>query len=149
MKATEMEQYMRLALKEAQAAFNEEEIPVGAVVIRNGSVLSAAHNTSRQKQDLTAHAELTAMQEAARSNGGRLDGCILFVTLEPCAMCTGAAMNLRLPEIVYGAYDPVNGFCGSIADITDHWCEHSVRTTGGILEHECHSLLSKFFQNKR
>ena len=94
---------MRLALAEAQQAAAEGEVPVGAVVVHCGRVIAAEHNRSEQRRDLTAHAELLAMQHAARQLGGRLAGCTLYVTLEPCAKCAGAAVNLRLSELVYGA----------------------------------------------
>lgn len=141
--------FMCLALAEAQQAAAEGEVPVGAVVVHCGRVIAAEHNRSEQRRDLTAHAELLAMQHAARQLGGRLAGCTLYVTLEPCAMCAGAAVNLRLSELVYGAYDENAGCCGSVADLTDHWFLHSIRTVGGILEAECAKLLSDFFSTKR
>lgn len=141
--------FMRLALAEAQQAAAEGEVPVGAVVVHCGRVIAAEHNRSEQRRDLTAHAELLAMQHAARQLDGRLAGCTLYVTLEPCAMCAGAAVNLRLSELVYGAYDENAGCCGSVADLTDHWFLHSIRTVGGILEAECAKLLSDFFSTKR
>ena len=141
--------FMRLALAEAQQAAAEGEVPVGAVVVHCGRVIAAEHNRSEQRRDLTAHAELLAMQHAARQLGGRLAGCTLYVTLEPCPMCAGAAVNLRLSELVYGAYDENAGCCGSVADLTDHWFLHSIRTVGGILEAECAKLLSDFFSTKR
>lgn len=141
--------FMRLALAEAQQAAAEGEVPVGAVVVHCGRVIAVEHNRSEQRRDLTAHAELLAMQHAARQLGGRLAGCTLYVTLEPCAMCAGAAVNLRLSELVYGAYDENAGCCGSVADLTDHWFLHSIRTVGGILEAECAKLLSDFFSTKR
>ena len=140
---------MRLAVAEAEKALLENEVPVGAVVVLDGEVISSAHNMSIGLHDMTAHAELLAMQQAAKQLNGRLDQCVLFVTLEPCAMCAGAAMNLRLNRIVFGAYDEVNGCCGSKADLTDHWFGHSIETIGGILEDECSSILSSFFQKKR
>ena len=141
--------FMRLALAEAQQAAAEGEVPVGAVVVHCGRVIAAEHNRSEQRRDLTAHAELLAMQHAARQLGGRLAGCTLYVTLEPYAMCAGAEVNLRLTELVYGAYDENAGCCGSVADLTDHWFLHSIRTVGGILEAECAKLLSDFFSTKR
>ena len=143
-----MKQYMRLAISEAEQAFREDEVPVGAVVIKDGEILSSAHNRCLQKGDMAAHAELLAMQEAALKLGGRLEGCTLFVTLEPCAMCAGAAVNYRLSELVFGAYDEKAGCCGSLADLTDHWFLHSVRSIGGIMEKECSALLTSFFAAK-
>lgn len=140
---------MRLALEEARLAAKEGEVPVGAAVLRGDKVLAKDHNRSEQNGDRSAHAELLAMQTAARKLGGRLTDCTLFVTLEPCAMCAGAAVNLRLSELVFGAYDENAGCCGSVADITDHWFLHSIRTVGGILGTECAKVLSDFFRERR
>lgn len=140
---------MRLALEEAKLAAAEGEVPVGAVVMRGDAVLAKDHNRSEQNADMTAHAELLAMQAAAKQLGGRLSECTLYVTLEPCAMCAGAAVNLRLSELVFGAYDENAGCCGSVADITDHWFLHSIRTVGGILDEDCAKVLSEFFQARR
>lgn len=148
MKQQELEQFMRLALEEAKAAFEEDEVPVGAVVVKDGTVISKAHNRCMALHDMTAHAEFLAMREAAGLLGGRLTGCVLYVTLEPCAMCAGAALNYRLTDLVYGAYDPESGCCGSVADITDHWFPLSLRSIGGILEKECSALLTSFFKTK-
>ena len=148
MKEQELEQFMRLAIEEAKVALSEEEVPVGAVVVKDGSVISRAHNRCRAMRDMSAHAEFLAMKEAAGMLGGRLTDCVLFVTLEPCAMCAGAALNYRLPDLVYGAYDPESGCCGSVADITDHWFPLSLRSIGGILEKECSDLLTSFFKTK-
>ena len=139
---------MRLALEEAKCAMAEEEVPVGAVVIKDGAVVSRAHNRCRALRDMSAHAEFLAMREAAGILGGRLTGCVLFVTLEPCAMCAGAALNFRLSDLVYGAYDPESGCCGSVADITDHWFPLSAHAIGGILQEECSELLTSFFKTK-
>lgn len=143
------EEGMRLALAEARLAAQADEVPVGAVVVCDGAVLARAHNRCVAQRDGTAHAELLAMQAAARQRGGRLTGCTLYVTLEPCAMCAGAAVNLRLEELVFGAFDPRAGCCGSLVDLTDRCLLHSVRTWGGILEDDCAALLSDFFRAKR
>lgn len=143
------EEGMRLALAEARLAAQADEVPVGAVVVCDGAVLARAHNRCIALRDGTAHAELLAMQAAARQRGGRLTGCTLYVTLEPCAMCAGAAVNLRLEELVFGAFDPRAGCCGSLVDLTDRCLLHSVRTWGGILEDDCAALLSDFFRAKR
>ena len=148
MKEQELEQFMRLAIEEAKFALSEDEVPVGAVVVKDGAIISRAHNQCRALCDMSAHAEFLAMKEAAVSLGGRLTGCVLFVTLEPCAMCAGAALNYRLADLVYGAYDPESGCCGSVADITDHWFPLSLRSIGGILEKECSELLTSFFKTK-
>ena len=143
------EEGMRLALAEARRAFDEDEVPVGAVVVRGNAVIASAHNRSVAWADGTAHAELLAMQAAARQLGGRLTDCTLYVTLEPCAMCAGAAVNLRLGELVFGAFDARAGCCGSVFDLTDHCFLHSVKTWGGVLEREAAKLLSDFFDAKR
>lgn len=149
MPQSEMEKYMSLALCEAEKACRENEVPVGAVVIKDGRIIASAHNTCEQDKSLIRHAEFIAMQKAAELLGGRLDGCTLFVTLEPCAMCAGAAINLRLSSLVFGSYNEKSGCCGSVADITDHWFLHSIETVGGILEDKCTSLLSSFFEKQR
>ena len=145
----EMEKYMELALEEAEKARLQNEVPVGAVLVKDGRVIASAHNTCEQNRSLICHTEFLAMQEAAERLGGRLDGCTLFVTLEPCAMCAGAAINLRLSSLVFGAYNEKSGCCGSVADITDHWFLHSIETVGGILENRCSSLLTSFFECQR
>lgn len=142
------ELWMRQALGEAQAALSEDEVPVGAVVVRDGEIVAKAHNLSRQRNDPTQHAELLALRAAQRSLGS-LNGCTLYVTMEPCAMCAGAMLLMKLPRLVFGAFDPSCGCTGSRIDLTDHWFYHSVETWGGILEDACAALLTDFFQRKR
>ena len=142
------EQWMRAALQEAQAALQEDEVPVGAVVVKDGVIVARAHNLSRQQKDPTQHAELLALRQAQRQLGS-LIGCTLFVTMEPCAMYAGAMVLLKLPRLVFGAFDRSCGCTGSKVDLTDHWFYHSVETWGGILEKDCADLLSEFFQRKR
>lgn len=142
------EQWMRAALQEAQAALQEDEVPVGAVVVKDGVIVARAHNLSRQQKDPTQHAELLALRQAQRQLGS-LIGCTLYVTMEPCAMCAGAMVLLKLPRLVFGAFDTSCGCTGSKVDLTDHWFYHSVETWGGILEKDCADLLSEFFQRKR
>ena len=142
------EVWMWEALQEAQAALREDEVPVGAVVVKDRAVISRAHNLSRQTNDPTQHAELLALQEAQRQLGS-LTGCTLYVTMEPCAMCAGATVLLKLPRLVFGAFDESCGCTGSRVDLTDHWFYHSVETWGGILEKECAALLTEFFQSRR
>ena len=146
---TEMESYMRLALEEAQLAFDAGEVPVGAVLVRNGEVVSRAHNHVEREHDATQHAEMLCLREGMAKLGGRLADCTLYVTLEPCAMCAGACVNAKLGRLVYGVFDEVAGCCGSKMDLTDKCFLHSVETWGGILEKECKSLLSRFFQALR
>ena len=142
------EYWMREALQEARAAMAEDEVPVGAVVVKDGVIVARAHNLSRQNGDPTQHAELLALQQAQRALGA-LTGCTLYVTMEPCAMCAGAMVLTKLPRLVFGAFDPSCGCTGSRVDLTDHWFYHSVETWGGILEGECAALLTEFFQRKR
>ena len=142
------DRWMREALQEAQAALLADEVPVGAVVVRDETIVARAHNLSRQQNDPTQHAELLALQ-AAQAKLGSLACCTLYVTLEPCAMCAGAMVLLKLPRLVFGAFDPSCGCTGSRVDLTDHWFYHSVETWGGVLEEECAALLMDFFQRKR
>lgn len=142
------EYWMQEALKEARAAMAEDEVPVGAVVVKDGGIVARAHNLSRQQNDPTLHAEVLALREAQQQLGS-LAGCTLYVTMEPCAMCAGAMVLLKLPRLVFGALDPSCGCTGSRVDLTDHWFYHSVETWGGVLEGDCAALLTEFFQRKR
>ncbi len=143
------ETYMRLALEEADLAFQQGEVPVGAVLVKNGRIVARAHNECEQTGDATAHAELLCLRRAMETLGLRLTDCTLYVTLEPCAMCAGACVNAKLSRLVFGAFDSVAGCCGSKMDLTDHCFLHSVETWGGILESECKTPLSAFFQRLR
>ena len=142
------ELWMQEALKEARTALQEDEVPVGAVVVRDGEIVARAHNLSRQQKDPTLHAEILALREAQQQLGS-LTGCTLYVTMEPCAMCAGAMVLLKLPRLVFGAFDASCGCTGSRVDLTDHWFYHSVETWGGVLERDCAALLTEFFQRKR
>ncbi len=142
------ERWMEEALAEARLALAEDEVPVGAVVVKEGKIVARAHNLSRQRNDPTNHAELLALQ-AAQQKLGSLSGCTLYVNMEPCAMCAGAMVLLKLPRLVVGAFDERCGCTGSRVDLTDHWFYHSVETWGGILEKECAALLTDFFQSRR
>ena len=142
------EYWMQEALMEARTALKDDEVPVGAVVVKDGEIVARAHNLSRQENDPTCHAELLALQTAQKKLGS-LTGCTLYVTMEPCAMCAGAMVLLKLPKLVFGAFDPSCGCTGSRVDLTDHWFYHSVETWGGILERDSAALLSEFFQRKR
>ena len=142
------ERWMQEALKEARAALQEDEVPVGAVVVKDGGIVARAHNLSRQQNDPTLHAEILALH-VAQQQLGSLTGCTLYVTMEPCAMCAGAMVLLKLPRLVFGAFDANCGCTGSRVDLTDHWFYHSVETWGGILERDCAALLTEFFQRKR
>ena len=142
---------MRLALKEALKAQQQEEVPVGAVIIKEGKVIARAHNKRETSQIATAHAELLAIEKAcSKLKSWRLEGCILVVTLEPCAMCAGAALLSRVDGIVYGASDPKGGCVGTVTDLTQVKAfNHQPWVISGVLADECGTLLSTFFKNKR
>ena len=142
---------MRLALDEAEDAAEAGEVPVGAVIVRDGEVLARAGNASVSSTDATAHAELLAIQAASAVLGDqRLSGCTLYVTLEPCAMCAGAIVLSRVERVVFGAWDPKAGMGGSVADLLRNpKLNHSPEVQGGVLEAECGALLSGFFREKR
>ena len=143
-------EYMRIALSEARLAAAEGEVPVGAVLLRGGTVLAQAHNRVEQTGDPTAHAELLCLQAAAAAEGSwRMADCTLYVTLEPCAMCAGALVNARLGRLVFGAFEPRTGCCGSVFDLLDHAFLHAVPAVGGVLEEECAAVLQTFFARKR
>jgi len=142
---------MHEALKEAQKAFEADEVPVGAVVVHKGKVIARAHNQIKLLKDPTAHAEMIAItQAAAYLKNERLVDCTLYATVEPCAMCAGAAVLGRIKRLVYGADDPKAGACGSIANIADHHkLNHRIVIDKGILEEESGLLLKEFFRQKR
>ncbi len=142
---------MRAALAQACAALTHDDVPVGAVVVRNGEIIAARHNERELTGDPTAHAEILAMRDAAAQIGHwRLDDCTLVVTLEPCAMCAGAMVNGRVGHLVYGATDPKAGAAGSRFDIVDsELLNHRVPRTTGVLADECGRLLVDFFRAKR
>jgi tRNA(adenine34) deaminase len=142
---------MRLALCEAELAPAHGDAPIGAVVVRGGEVIARAHNERERRQDPTAHAELLALQQAARVLGSwRVLDCELYVTLEPCAMCAGALVLARIPRVLFGAYDPKAGACGSALDVLgEPRLNHLPHVRGGVLEEECSRLLSSFFAARR
>ena len=142
---------MHLALDEARHALDHDDVPVGAVVVRNGDVVAARHNERELTGDPTAHAEILALRDAAEQVGHwRLDECTLVVTLEPCAMCAGAMVNARLGHLVYGATDPKAGAAGSRFDLVDSpLLNHRVPRTTGVLADECGRLLVDFFRARR
>ena len=143
--------FMRLALREAERALEHEDVPIGAVVVRGGEVLAAAHNERELRQDPTAHAEMIALREAARALGTwRVLDTVVYVTLEPCAMCAGAIVLARVPRLVYGASDPKAGACGSVLDVVgEPRLNHRPEVAGGLLAAECAELLSAFFAERR
>ena len=146
-----MEEWMHMALEEARAALAEGEIPVGAVLIREGQLICRAHNRREAWHDPTAHAELLCLREGARLLGDwRLRDCTLYVTLEPCPMCAGAMVMSQLGRCVWGAADPRQGCCGSVYDLPGDGALHGVtRWQGGVLEAECARLMTDFFASRR
>jgi tRNA(adenine34) deaminase len=145
------EYYMQLALEEAEQALAENEVPVGAVVVRGDQVIARAHNQREQLSDPTAHAEMIAITQAAASCGSwRLDGCALYVTLEPCPMCAGAILQARIPVVVYGAADPKAGAVESLYRLLDDpRLNHRAAVFSGVLAPRCGELLTRFFQQQR
>ncbi|MGD9850092.1 MAG: tRNA adenosine(34) deaminase TadA [Nitrospirales bacterium] len=142
---------MQMALGQAREAFQRGEVPVGAVLIRDGMVLSSGFNRREERQDPTAHAELLAIRSASETLGTwRLTETTLYVTLEPCAMCAGAIIQARIPRLVFGTWDPKAGACGSICDLTaETRFNHRVQVEAGCLTDECRHLLQTFFQQLR
>jgi tRNA(adenine34) deaminase len=143
--------YMGLALQEARKAWAAGEVPVGAVVVRDGEVIAAGFNQPIGRHDPTAHAEIVALRAAAEKLGNyRLPGCELYVTLEPCAMCSGAMMHARLARVVYAAPDPKTGVCGSLIDLFAHEkLNHHTDVVGGVLADEAGAMLKAFFAERR
>ena len=139
------------ALALARAAEARHEVPVGAIVVRDGVVVGRGGNAPIAGSDPTAHAEIAALRDAARTLGNyRLPGCELFVTLEPCAMCAGAIFHARIARVVFGARDPKSGVCGSVLDLfAEPRLNHHARVTGGVRADECAALLSAFFAARR
>ena len=145
------EHYMRLALDEAQQAFDEDEAPIGAVIVHENRVIAAAHNQREQLNDPTAHAEMIAITQAAGSlRCWRLEGCSLYVTLEPCPMCAGAIVQARIPTVVYGAADPKAGAVRTLYSLLDDpRLNHRCQIVPGVLADACGSILTQFFQQQR
>ena len=143
--------FMREALSLARSAECLGEVPVGAVVVRDGVILGRGFNSPIGESDPTAHAEISALRDAARALGNyRLPGCELFVTLEPCAMCAGAILHARIARVVYGARDPKTGVHGSVVDLfAVERLNHHTEVVGGVLADECSQLLSSFFAQRR
>jgi tRNA(adenine34) deaminase len=145
------EQFMQLALDEARAALAEDEVPIGAVIVHEERVVARAHNQREQLRDPTAHAEMIAITQAAAGLGSwRLEGCVLYVTLEPCPMCAGAILQARIPTVVYGAVDPKAGAVSSLYHLLeDARLNHRCLVVPGVLAGPCGEILSRFFQQQR
>lgn len=148
--STAAEAFMRLALREAQKSAAEGEVPVGAVVVRNGEVVAVGRNRREKEKNALAHAEIEAIDRACKALGGwRLWECELFVTLEPCPMCAGAILNSRIRRVVYGAADPKAGCCGSVTDLFALPFNHHPAVEGGLRAEEASALLAEFFVRLR
>ena len=145
------EKWMSLAIKQAIKAEEEGEVPVGAVLVRDSTIIEKAHNQPISTNDATAHAEIQLLRAAGKKQHNyRLIDTTLYVTLEPCAMCLGAIMHARIARIIFGAYDPKAGSCGSCIDLTNEKCfKHKIDVVGGVLEDECRKLLQLFFLSRR
>jgi tRNA(adenine34) deaminase len=142
---------MQLALDLAREAAKNGEVPVGAIIVKNGVVIGRGANAPIQNHDPTAHAEIIALRQAAESLGNyRLIDCTLYVTLEPCAMCSGAVQYARIAKLVYGATDPKTGACGSVVNLMNEpKLNHHTEVLGGVLAEECGAVLSEFFKQRR
>jgi tRNA(adenine34) deaminase len=145
------EYFMRLAIREAERALEHDDVPVGAVVVHGGEVIGAGHNERELREDPSAHAEMIAIREAARALGSwRLLDTVLYVTLEPCAMCAGAIVLGRIPRVVYGTVDPKAGAAGSVLDVlAEARLNHRPEVAGGLLAADCAELLQAFFRSRR
>lgn len=151
MELQEKEFFMREALKEAQKAYDQEEVPIGAVVVLNGEIIGRGHNLREKEQDATLHAEIKAIRQANQHLGSwRLEDCELFVTLEPCPMCSGAMILARMKKVIFGAFDPKAGTAGTFMNLLqDSRFNHQVEVDQGVLEEECQEILRSFFKGLR
>lgn len=145
------EYYMSIALKEAKKAVTIDEVPVGAVVVKDGKIIAKAHNQREKRNDPTGHAEILAIRAACRKlNSWRLGGCTIYVTIEPCSMCAGTILWTRIARIVYGAKDPKGGALGSSYNLFEQkGLNHQLEIKGGILEQECALIITEYFKKKR
>ena len=143
-------EYMLLAIEMANQAYKADEVPVGAVIVKNGEIIATGRNNREETHDATGHAETLAIRQACERLGTwRLDDCELYVTLEPCPMCMGAIINSRIKRVVFGAKDAKAGACGSVINLNNYPFNHKPEIVSGIMNDECHSILSDFFANKR
>ena len=143
--------FMKEALKEAQKAYDKLEVPVGAIIVKDGKVIARAHNLKETKFDTTKHAEILAIQKASKKlKSWRLIDCEMYITLEPCSMCAGAIINSRIKKIYIGALDEKTGACGSVLNLLeDYTFNHKVEVEKGIMKEECESILKRFFKELR
>ena len=145
------EKFMKAALKEAKKAYEKLEVPVGAVIVKDGKIIARAHNLKETKYDTTKHAEILAIQKASKKlNSWRLIDCEMYVTLEPCSMCAGALINSRIKKVYIGASDQKTGAVGSVFNLLeDYTFNHKVEYEKGVLQDECESILKEFFKELR
>ena len=143
-------EFMFEAIKEAKIAAANHEVPVGAVIVKNGKIIARGRNMREEKQNALSHAEIEAINNACKTlNSWRLDDCEMYVTLEPCPMCTGAIINSRIKTLIFGAYDSKAGSVDSVINLCDYPYNHKVEVYGGICEDECLRVLKDFFENLR
>ena len=144
------EKFMKEALKEAKKAYKKEEIPVGAVIVKDGEIIARAHNLKELKNSSISHAEILAIEKANKKLGAwRLENCEMYITLEPCMMCMGAIINSRLGKVVFGAKDAKAGACGSVLNMCSYPLNHKPKIESGFMRDECAAVLSEFFSKKR
>lgn len=145
------ERYMKEALKEAIKAYKKEEVPVGAIIVKDEEIIARAHNLKETKRDTTKHAEILAIQKASKKIGAwRLEGAEMYVTLEPCTMCAGAIINARIRKVIIGTEDPKTGACGSVLNLfEDYTFNHKPECETGVMKEECEKILKEFFKNLR
>ena len=143
--------FMKEALKEAKKAYDKDEVPVGAVIVKDGKIISRAYNVKEKKKDTTCHAEILAIKKASKKlDSWRLEGCSMYVTLEPCPMCAGAIIQSRLDKVVIGTMDYKTGACGSVLNLLkDYKFNHNVEIENGIMQEECEKILQVFFKYLR
>ena len=141
---------MKEALKEAKKAYLKEEVPVGAVVVYNNKIIARGHNVREIKESVLGHAELVAISKASKKIGSwKLEDCDIYVTLEPCPMCSGAIIQSRIKNLYFGAYDQKGGAAGSVLNLYDYKFNHKVNVVGGIMEEECSTIIKEFFKELR
>jgi tRNA(adenine34) deaminase len=141
---------MKAALTEAKKAYLIDEVPVGAVIVYNNKIIARGHNTREKEQSVLGHAEINAIRKASKKVGSwRLEDCEMYVTLEPCSMCSGAIIQSRIKNLYFGAYDPKTGACGSVLNLFENDFNHKVNVIGGVMEEECSQIIKDFFKALR
>jgi len=142
--------FMQIALAEAEKAYRKDEVPVGCIIVSDGRIVSKAHNTKEKTKSALMHAEISAIEKASRKlKRWRLSDCDIYVTLEPCAMCMGAIISARFDRLVFGAFDPKAGACGSVYNLNEGKLNHIVKVVPKVLEKECSGILKDYFKEKR